>query len=213
MKPAQTYHHGDLKNALLTAADQLLEAQGLQGFTLRACARLAGVSHAAPKHHFGDVRGLLAALAERGFERLAQQLVENITPVLGNLNAEMQATARAYVGFAQQHPEHFRVMFRADLIDFDMQNPPCGVVDTFMQLTNVILRQRGDAELSAELLPAEKSDELVNDIVLGWCFVHGYAHLFVEGQLVMVDESQHEHQIDWAAQRLSDLIQGVSKPE
>ena len=57
----QGYHHGDLRNALLDAADKLLQAEGLQGFTLRACARLAGVSHAAPKHHFGDVRGLLGA--------------------------------------------------------------------------------------------------------------------------------------------------------
>ena len=49
MKPV--YHHGDLKNALLDAADELLRNKGLQGFTMRACARLANVSHAAPKHH------------------------------------------------------------------------------------------------------------------------------------------------------------------
>ena len=70
------YHHGDLRNALLDAADELLQEQGLQGFTLRACARRAGVSHMAPKHHFNDVRGLLRAVAERGFARLVALLKE-----------------------------------------------------------------------------------------------------------------------------------------
>lgn len=206
----RAYHHGDLKNALLEAAEQLLEDQGLQGFTLRACARLAGVSHAAPKHHFGDVGGLLAAVAERGFVQLAERLAEHIQPVLGDLKAEMHATATAYIGFAEDYPEHFRVMFRADLIDFDMLDPPTGVVRTFAALTNVILRQRGDAEIAEDALPQTKSVELMNDIVLGWCFVHGYAHLRVEGQLVMVPDGQHAQQIALAAERLSVLIQGIT---
>ena len=66
MTAKTSYHHGDLKEALLAAAESVLDDHGLQGFTLRECARRAGVSHAAPKHHFGDVRGVLTEVAARG---------------------------------------------------------------------------------------------------------------------------------------------------
>ena len=65
------YHHGALREALLAAAESLLLEQGVDAFTLRACARRAGVSHAAPAHHFGDARGLLTAFATVGFARMA----------------------------------------------------------------------------------------------------------------------------------------------
>src|SRR5690606_5659937 len=65
------YHHGDLRRALLTATEELLEAEGLEGFTLREVARRAGVSHGAPAHHFGDVRGLLSEFTAQSFEQLS----------------------------------------------------------------------------------------------------------------------------------------------
>ncbi len=201
------YHHGDLRNALLDAADELLQTEGLQGFTLRACARIAGVSHAAPKHHFNDVRGLLGAVAERGFERLAATLKAELAEAAGDLDAEMFATARAYVEFAQTWPEHFRIMFRSDLIPFDMSCPPDALLATFTELTNVILRQRGEPELAPEEMSREKSAALVTDILLGWCHIHGYAHLRLEGQLKMVDEEAHLQHLEESATRLAHLIQ------
>ncbi len=207
MTAREAYHHGDLRNALLDAADELLQREGLQGFTLRACARLANVSHAAPKHHFGDVKGLLAAVAERGFQRLVQQLKLRIDAARGNLDEEMFATARAYVEFAEQYPEHFRIMFRSDLINFDMDCPPDMVISTFTELTNVILRQRGEAEVQPHQTRDAKSPELVNDILLGWCHIHGYAHLRLEGQLMMVPEEDHMKQLRRASDRLAHLIQ------
>ena len=68
-KRPDTYHHGSLREALLQAAERILERDGIQGLTLRAAAREAGVSHAAPKNHFGDMTGLLSDLAAVGFER------------------------------------------------------------------------------------------------------------------------------------------------
>ncbi len=201
------YHHGDLRNALLDAADELLQSEGLQGFTLRACARIAGVSHAAPKHHFNDVRGLLGAVAERGFARLAATLQVELAAVAGDLDAEMFATAKAYVEFAQTWPEHFRIMFRSDLIPFDMGCPPDALLATFTELTNVILRQRGEAELTPHEMSREKSAALVADILLGWCHIHGYAHLRLEGQLKMVDEAAHLEHLEACATRLAHLIQ------
>ena len=201
-----SYHHGDLKNALLDAADELLAEEGLQGFTLRACARKAGVSHAAPKHHFNDVRGLLTAVAERGFQRLVDILVEELKAAKGDLEEEMHATATAYIRFAEGFPEHFRVMFRDDLLQTDRTNPPCSVIDTFTELTNVILRQRGEPEIAPGGADYVNNPDLVNDIILGWTFIHGYAHLKLEGQMAIVPEEMHAGQIRRAAVRLSRLI-------
>src|SRR5688572_25193146 len=66
------YHHGDLRAALISAAEEELVEKGVDGFTLRGCARRAGVSHAAPAHHFKDVRALFTALATIGLRRLAE---------------------------------------------------------------------------------------------------------------------------------------------
>src|SRR5271155_3547747 len=68
------YHHGDLRAALLKSAGEIIRDSGLEGLTLRACARKAGVSHGAPAHHFGNVTGLLTELAADGFERLAEAM-------------------------------------------------------------------------------------------------------------------------------------------
>ena len=71
---AAPYHHGSLRKALLDAAEHILESEGIQALTLRAAARKAGVSHAAPKNHFGDLSGLLSELAARGFGRFAAMM-------------------------------------------------------------------------------------------------------------------------------------------
>src|SRR5689334_25404993 len=95
------YHHGALRDALLEAAERVLERDGLPGLTLRAVAREAGVSHAAPTHHFGDLTGLLSELAAIGFRRF------------GATMATAPAPARAYVAYAQAHPGMYDRMFRA----------------------------------------------------------------------------------------------------
>ena len=109
------YHHGSLKKSLLAAGDLVLMEKGFKGFTFRECARRAGVSHAAPKHHFGDVTGFLSALAAIGFDRLTKALIAGIRKAK-DLDEEFLATTRAYSKFAEDYPEHFRLMFRDDLL-------------------------------------------------------------------------------------------------
>lgn len=210
MNKSASYHHGDLRRALLEAADIVLKEQGLQGFTLRACARAAGVSHAAPKHHFGDARGLLTAVAERGFARLVDALVTEIEPVRGDLDAEMIATSSAYIRFAETNPEHFRIMFRTDLTNANPEQPAEPILRTFTELTNIILRQRNEPELGPDEMVLDKSDALINDIVLGWSYIHGYAHLRLEGGLDMVSEEMHRQQMRVASLRLGHLIRSYS---
>jgi AcrR family transcriptional regulator len=95
---ATTYHHGNLRSALLSAAESALAEGG--DLSLRALARDVGVSHAAPRRHFADKQALLDALAEDGFERLGAALRETAS---GDFEARMLAFAREYVRFAVEH--------------------------------------------------------------------------------------------------------------
>src|SRR5215468_8451073 len=94
----QSYHHGDLHDALLKAAETVLERDGVQGLTLRAAAREAGVSHAAPTHHFGDMTGLLSELAAVGFRRFGAALREAASQRT-TAHARLDAMGVAYVTF------------------------------------------------------------------------------------------------------------------
>ena len=205
-----TYHHGDLRAALLSAGESVLAERGLQGFTLRECARRAGVSHAAPKHHFQDVSGFLTAIAARGFDYLARSLREHLARLGAgaSLVDEFHAVVCAYLAFAQDWPEHFRIMFRSDLLRDDAEDLAGSSINTFRELTNVVLRQRGEAELAESASP-DSSDNLplLHDIVIAWSHVHGFAHLRLEGQLHLMCEETEAAVIWRVSQRLSELIQ------
>ncbi len=208
MTGKRTYHHGDLKEALLDAGEAVLRDLGLQGFTLRECARRAGVSHAAPKHHFGDVRGVLTEIAARGFRQLTRRLRAKLRAAGHDLDAQFMATADAYVGFAEAYPEHFRIMFRCDLVNPEAPGLTAAAFETFTELTNVIRRQRGEADVNPQCLNAAMdSTELINDILIGWCHIHGYAHLKLEGQLPMVSKAMHRTRLHTSSQRLAKMIQ------
>jgi AcrR family transcriptional regulator len=207
MKPKSTYHHGDLKEALLAAAESVLDDHGLQGFTLRECARRAGVSHAAPKHHFGDVRGVLTEVAARGFHQLTRRIRARLRAAGDDLDAQFVATGEAYVGFAEAHPEHFRIMFRSDLVDILSPSLRDAALTTFTELTNVIRRQRGETDIGMESLDkCMTSTQLINDILIGWCHVHGYAHLKLEGQLSMIPKSVQKEMLGSVSRQLAHLI-------
>ena len=100
------YHHGALRGALLEAAEQVLLREGVEGLTLRAVAREAGVSHAAPKNHFDNLEGLLSDLAAIGFERFRTMMLAEATNGDEPRDA-FNATGRGYVAFAKQTPAAF----------------------------------------------------------------------------------------------------------
>jgi AcrR family transcriptional regulator len=117
MDQTRPYHHGDLRAALLRAAEEELTANGVEGFSLRAVAKRAGVSHAAPAHHFGDVRGLLTALCVEGFNRfLATQHAREAAAAL-DPRSQLVASGLGYVDFALANPALFRLMFSSNLPD------------------------------------------------------------------------------------------------
>jgi len=104
-----TYHHGDLKAVILGQAAALVAERGADGISLRELARAAGVSHAAPAHHFTDRRGLFTALAAEGWRKLAAALTL--------ARPDFVDAALAYVRFALGHPGHYAVMFDSSLVD------------------------------------------------------------------------------------------------
>src|SRR4029450_13468313 len=113
------YHHGDLRVVLLEAGEAELAERGIEGFSLRGVAKRAGVSHAAPAHHFRDANGLLTALAAEGFrrfvdkQRLRQQAADK------DALSQLVAAGMGYIDFAMAHPALFRLMFSSDRPDHE----------------------------------------------------------------------------------------------
>jgi AcrR family transcriptional regulator len=175
-KREKTYHHGDLAAALVEAAEAVLTERGVEGFTLRECARRAGVSHAAPAHHFGDARGLLSAVAALGFERLteAQRVARANEPDLKNL---LVATGVAYVRFALTHPAQFQLMFQGGLLDQTnerLQAAGTAAFGVYVETYSAVTGQK-----------IETSPDKSNDpgVLREWALVHGIATLAIQGQL------------------------------
>ena len=174
MTAKPTYHHGDLRRALLDAAASAIEESGVTALSLRDLARRAGVSHAAPAHHFGDKAGLLTAMATEGYELLADAL----EAADGFLE-----TGVAYVRFAVGHRAHFEVMFTPELYDRD--DPALAAARD---------RTGGVLYRSAEDLPDAAADPgAVRDAALAaWSIAHGFATLWLSGSLPDLGASPDE---------------------
>jgi AcrR family transcriptional regulator len=162
---ARPYHHGDLRRALLEAALQAVAEVGPAAVSLRDLARRAGVSHAAPAHHFGDKAGLLTAVATDGFERLAATLHEAYQATGSFLEVGV-----AYVRFAVTHRAHFEVMFRPELYRTD--DP--GLVQAREQARALLYPPAADS-------PDGRDD--VRAAVAAWSLVHGLATLWLNHNL------------------------------
>jgi AcrR family transcriptional regulator len=114
VKPStRPYHHGNLRQALLGAAEAALEAGGVQHLSLRELSRELGVSHASPQRHFATKQDLIDALAIMGFDRLSSVVAKAAEAHSQDFNARLTKAALAYVGFALKHPALFALMFEA----------------------------------------------------------------------------------------------------
>ena len=111
--PPRPYHHGNLREALLKAAEKALETGGAQSISLRELSRELNVSHTSPRRHFADKQALLDALALRGFERFDEALGRAAKQGGPDFKGRMTKLARAYVGFALKHPALLSQMFEA----------------------------------------------------------------------------------------------------
>lgn len=177
------YHHGDLRNALLSAADALLAEKGVHDFSLREVARRAGVSHGAPAHHFANKRALLAAYAVRSYAELVAGITERIARgPIRDARDVLMAVGDGYIAYATAHPARFEVMFRRDLFDVDGDEMNEVTQRTFGALVAAV-----EACVTQGLLPAQDARAAT---VMCWSMVHGFSALWNCGWLgVMTGET------------------------
>jgi AcrR family transcriptional regulator len=171
------YHHGALRDALLLAAERVLERDGLSGLTLRAVAREAGVSHAAPTHHFGDLTGLVSELAAIGFRQFNAAMAQACTPDMP-YPARGLARAHAYVAYAQAHPGMYGLMFRTERLDYSRASLNEAAQTSFGGLAQAIAASRHE-HIEEQALTLDQAAAIAR----AWSLVHGFTMLLLDGRL------------------------------
>ncbi|MGB5340327.1 MAG: TetR/AcrR family transcriptional regulator [Gammaproteobacteria bacterium] len=195
------YHHGDLKNALLQAAETLLAETGAAGLSLRAVAKAAGVSHTAPYRHFKDKAALLRALAQAGFERLRLAINAAADAVPHDAGQKLIAAGSAYVTLAVRNPELTRLMFGGvtEPGDDDASHAADAAFESLVWIITAgvqagAFRDRDPYELA----------------LVAWTSMHGLAMLIAAG-LLQVDAGD-EAQVDTLVRSVAqNLLYGISK--
>ncbi|WP_027575929.1 TetR/AcrR family transcriptional regulator [Bradyrhizobium sp. WSM1743] len=176
-KTETPYHHGALREALLQAAERVLERDGLAGLTLRAVAREAGVSHAAPTHHFGDLTGLLSELAAVGFRQFNAAMGSACDTATTPLERAL-ARPKAYVAYAQAHPGMYGIMFRTERLDYSRPSLHEAAEASFAGLANAIGAMRQE-QISGDALTLNQGAAIAR----AWSLVHGFTMLLLDGRL------------------------------
>jgi AcrR family transcriptional regulator len=171
------YHHGSLHASLVAATEAILAEHGIEGFTLREAARRAGVSAAAPAHHFGSAAGLLTEVAILGFEELTRFLREGAREGDGDPAARLRVMGVGYVRFALAYPARFRLMFRRDRLLWQDSRLEAAGNAAFAELESAVRALRGCPGGVALDTPSLAA------LIGAWSTVHGFAHLALEGKL------------------------------
>lgn len=173
-----TYHHGDLRAALLEAGEAVLAETGVAGFSLRQVARKVGVSHSAPAHHFGDANGLLIALATDGFRRFLTAMQNRRAQAPEDMRERIFASGLGYLDFAQSSPALFRLMFNGEVCDLANEHLEQASQAAFMHLADDVSALRKKSALEDTAVMA--------DVLASWSTVHGYADLLISGRMETV---------------------------
>lgn len=167
------YHHGDLRAALLAAAEAELIEHGIEAFSLRSVAKRADVSHAAPAHHFGDTNGLLTALAAEGYRRFVAHQAIWEDRAGEDPEARLIESGLGYIDFALNNPALFRLMFGSDRPDMNAPQLHQASMEAYQQI------EAANAAVAAKHgKPASTAD-----VEATWAIVHGLADLMSNRRL------------------------------
>lgn len=200
-KPAKPYHHGDLKNALVLAGIDLLETDGLPGLSLRGIAAAVGVSHTAPKNHFGSLRGLMTAIAIEGFHRHTAFMRQGVDAASGP-KARQLAAMHGYTRFAMAHPHLFDLMFSPIYCDFDSVDLQQAARQSYAILSDISVGLQWDK--------ANAPDSQQRTEAMLWSLVHGYAKLRLAGQFGSNSNTDRVFDID---EIMPDFGYSISRPD
>jgi AcrR family transcriptional regulator len=187
-----SYHHGDLRRAVIEGALAAIAEQGPAAFSLRDVARRAGVSHAAPAHHFGDKAGVLTAIATEGFE-----LLNAATRVATEQTGSLIEGGIAYIRFALEHPAHYEVMFRPDLYHRHDE----ALITARDAAANVLAHA-----VRRSLGPDASEQDVLAGVIASWSFAHGFAALWAGGNVQVLTDSHPEELARHAANAFVQLV-------
>jgi AcrR family transcriptional regulator len=174
--PRKKYHHGDLKNALIRAGVEILSKEGIEGLSLRKVAQRAGVSHNAPYSHFPDKQSLIAAISTEGFKQLYKELDTAASSHSDNPRRQLQEGAWAYIQFAMNNTDTFKIMF-SGVLEKEKEYPAFVEISrmTFDRVVDIVR-----ACQVAGVLGAGSADIMAVSV---WGQVHGIISLVLEGQV------------------------------
>ncbi|HEY9426837.1 MAG TPA: TetR/AcrR family transcriptional regulator [Gemmatimonadaceae bacterium] len=191
-KPRRSYHHGNLRRALIDQALATIQAEGVDALTLRSIGARIGVSRSALYRHFADKRALLTAVATEGFAALRQKLV-SAWEEGGRDEAAFRAMGAAYVHFAIENPSYYRVMF-GGFVDQEARDPELAreAMAAFQALVDALASLQRDSIL--------RSDDTVLMARYVWALVHGMAMLGIDGNLR--EPGAAEQLVHYAVERL-----------
>ncbi|MBL4646994.1 MAG: TetR/AcrR family transcriptional regulator, partial [Rhizobiales bacterium] len=166
------HHHGNLREALILAGLKLLESEGPAALTLRKCAVMAGVSHAAPANHFKGLISLKMAIKAHGHVLFADMMRQFSGKADTSAHAQLNAICEGYIAFAVKHPALFKFMFNP------LSEGPLEIDDVTQAAMNEAAMASYDV-LHQACIPFEHSnDDALNTETMVWSMVHGYAMLF-----------------------------------
>jgi AcrR family transcriptional regulator len=173
--PSDTYHHGNLKEALITAGLDILSEKGMEGLSLRKVARMVGVSHTAPYNHFSDKQGLLAAISTAGHEHLHQLLLDTFEKSKIQSSNIISDIAWAYLQFGLANPAKFKLMFSGALEE-ERAHPDFVAISqkTIALFEEIIVFCQSKGQL-----PEGRVEDLAIKL---WSLVHGFTYLMLENQ-------------------------------
>lgn len=172
------YHHGDLKVALVTAAEDVIREDGVEGFSLRKAAARAGVTPGASAHHFNGVKALLTEVAIRAFSEMKAALAA--VPPTGHAALDLRAQATGYVAYAVAHPGLFRLLCRVDLVDYRDARLAEASFDALFNFGTA-------AAAYFVVAPPMPDRRALHPHVIGaFATAHGLAHMTLEGRPSLV---------------------------
>jgi AcrR family transcriptional regulator len=175
-KKKKTYHHGDLKNALIQAGVEILAEDGVSGLSLRKVALKAGVSHSAPYAHFVDKQALIAAISTEGFRQLYERVSGVTEKYKSQPSKQLIEVAWAYVQFAMDDPDRFKVMFSA-------------VLEKEKEYPEFVTESQRNFQLVKMIVEANQASGALRSgptelaALSAWGIVHGFVMLLLEGQI------------------------------
>ena len=172
----KTYHHGDLKNALIEAGVEILASEGLSGLSLRKVAKQAGVSHSAPYAHFEDKQALVAAISTQGHIRIYEQISKIVERYPDDPTHQLVESACAYLDFGLDEPDLFRITF-SGVLEGEREYP--ALVE--MTVKNFEAVRRIAAHCQEDGVFGPGADDIIALSV--WSAVHGLISLLQQGQV------------------------------